>query len=74
MPATGLFYLQDQQQIAGGQPVLDVFFHAGMGRATLSLMLQRVNDGWWGGENGLAAFYPVPPRTLKFGLRWLLYN
>lgn len=73
MPATGLFFLQEDQT-AGGEPVLDVFFHAGMGRATLTLLLQRVNDGWWGGENRLAAFYPVPPRTLKFGLRWLLYN
>ncbi|MFN5356401.1 MAG: putative porin [Bacteroidota bacterium] len=73
MPATGLFFLQDDQA-AGGEPVLDLFFHAGMGRATLTLLVQRVNDGWWGGENRLAAYYPVPPRTLKFGLRWLLYN
>ncbi|MFM9056777.1 MAG: putative porin, partial [Bacteroidota bacterium] len=33
MPATGMFYLQNDQA-AGGQPVLDLFFHAGMGRAT----------------------------------------
>jgi hypothetical protein len=73
MPATGLLYLQSTERM-GGQPVADFFFHAGMGRATLTLMVQRFNDGWWGGENRLAAGYPVPPRTIKFGLRWLLLN
>lgn len=73
MPATGAQYLQSDQ-LVGGSPSMDVFFNAGLGRATLTLMLQRINNKWFGGENFLAAGYPAPPNTLKFGLFWKLYN
>jgi hypothetical protein len=73
MPANGQVFLQ-AEQFAGGQPVMDVFVNADIGRATITFMMQRVNDGWWGGENYILASYPVPPRTLKFGILWPLFN
>ncbi len=73
MPATGAFYLQPSLQ-AGGAPSFDVFVNADIGRATLTLMMQKINDGLFGGENYVAASYPSPPRTIKFALRWRLYN
>jgi hypothetical protein len=73
MPASGQVFLQ-AEQFAGGQPVMDVFVNADIGRATITFMMQRVNDGWWGGENYILAAYPVPPRTLKFGIIWPLFN
>ena len=73
MPATGISYLQSSE-ITGGAPTLDLFVNADIGRATLTIMLQRVNDGLFGGENYIAPGYPAPPRTLKFGVLWKLFN
>lgn len=73
MPATGALYLQSNQQV-GGSPSMDVFINADIGRATLTLMLQRINSKWFGGENYVAPSYPAPPNTLKFGVFWKLYN
>lgn len=73
MPITGLFYTQSGLN-SGGAPVVDFFFHAGIGKATLSLVVQRLNDGLFGSDYYLAPGYPAPPRTLKFVLRWRLYN
>lgn len=73
MPITGQFYLQSGFN-SGGEPVLDAFIHAAIGKATLSLVVQRLNDGLLGGEYYLAPGYPAPPRTLKFVLRWMLFN
>jgi hypothetical protein len=73
MPATGALYLQSDQMV-GGSPSMDVFLNADMGRATLTLMLQRINSKWFGGENYVAPGYPAPPNTLKFGVLWKLYN
>ncbi|MFN0187803.1 MAG: putative porin [Bacteroidia bacterium] len=73
MPATGALYLQSDQTV-GGSPSMDVFLNADIGRATLTLMLQRINSKWFGGENYVAPGYPAPPNTLKFGVLWKLYN
>lgn len=73
MPLTGERYLINGFR-TGGVPVLDAFFHAGIGRATLSFVVQRVNDGLFGDEYYVAPGYPAPPRTLKFVMRWLLFN
>lgn len=73
MPATGAQYLQSDQ-LVGGSPSMDVFLNADIGRATLTLMLQRINNKWFGGENYVAPGYPAPPTTLKFGVFWKLYN
>ncbi len=73
MPATGAMYLQQNQNV-GGAPSLDVFINADIGRATLTFLMQRVNDRFFGGENYILAGYPAPPRTFKFALTWRLYN
>lgn len=73
MPATGAQYLQSDQLI-GGSPSMDVFLNADLGRASLTFMLQRINNKWFGGENYIAPGYPAPPNTLKFGVFWKLYN
>lgn len=73
MPMTGERFLQSGFR-SGGAPVIDAFFHAGIGSATLSLVVQRVNDGVFGGQYFLAPGYPAPPRTFKFMLRWRLLN
>ncbi|MBK9638401.1 MAG: hypothetical protein IPO63_11520 [Bacteroidetes bacterium] len=73
MPATGALYLQSNE-LVGGSPSMDLFLNADIGRATLTLMLQRINNKWFGGENYVAPSYPAPPNTLKFGVLWKLYN
>lgn len=73
MPITGMSYLQSEST-SGGSPAVDFFFHAGIGKATLSFVVQRLNDGLFGFDYYLAPGYPAPPRTLKFVLRWRLYN
>jgi len=73
MPATGALYLQSNQFV-GGSPSMDVFINADIGRATITIMMQRINNSWFGGEYLLAPGYPAPPNTLKFGVFWKLYN
>lgn len=73
MPATGVMHLQSSQ-FAGGAPTLDLFFNADIGRATLTFMLQRLNNRFFGDENYIAAGFPAPPRTFKFCVNWRLYN
>jgi Putative porin len=73
MPATGAQYLQSDR-LVGGSPSVDVFFNADLGRASLTLMMQRINNKWFGKENYVAPGYPAPPTTFKFGVFWKLYN
>jgi hypothetical protein len=73
MPATGALYLQ-QEVNTGGKPTLDLFVNADIGKATITLMFQRVNAAWGQTSYYIAPGYPVAPSTIKFGLNWPLVN
>jgi hypothetical protein len=73
MPATSLFYLG-----ADGDIPLhsnwDVFANVDFGKATITLLLQRLNNAFFGGESFVAPGYPAPSNTFKLVLNWKLFN
>lgn len=73
MPATAVFYLQNEANI-GGVPLVDVFVNAGIGKATLSLTYQRLSNLFLKSEYFLSPGYPGAPSTLKFSVFWPLFN
>jgi hypothetical protein len=74
MPATGVFYLQDEQQ-AGGYPFLDVFFAFRIARTRIFASYNNLLHGSLLGNNYfLADRYPVKPRNLRLGLVWTFYD
>lgn len=73
MPATSVFYLGADGDI----PVhanWDVFANVDFGKATVTLLLQRLNNAFFGGESFVAPGYPAPSNTFKLVLNWKLFN
>jgi len=73
MPATGQYYLQDNQKI-GNVPVINLFGNFVIGSATLFLKLENFGNNLIRGINFAIPDYPNPPRTFKLGIVWLLKN
>lgn len=73
MPATAQYYLQSEETETG-PPVVHVFTNLSIGTAVIFLRLEHIGHGLTGNEYFAGPGYPVPPRTLKFGLRWTLIN
>ncbi len=72
-PATGVYFFQSAQSVAG-QPNASLFVNLGIGKAILSVQMENLMHGMSGNDNYAGPGYPVPPRTLKFGLKWWLVN
>ncbi len=74
MPATGIFYVQDEKRI-GDYPMAGIFVELKIKTAlTLFIRVDHLNSGF--GERSYygAYHYPLPGRTFKFGLSWDLVN
>lgn len=75
MPATGVFYLQDETDV-GGYPFVDVFiaFRIKTTRifASYNNVLQSV--GFAGNNFFTAHPYPMKPRHFRIGLVWYFYD
>ncbi len=69
MPATGIFYLQEEKKI-GGYPFIDVFASFRIRATRFFLKLDHLNAGWNGNTYYLMPHYPYPGRTLKLGIIW----
>jgi hypothetical protein len=73
MPSSGLFYLQNKSKVEGA-PIVHFFTNLGIKSATIFLRIERLNYGAIGKDYTYAPGYAAPPRTLKFGVFWLLKN
>ena len=73
MPATGIFYLQDDMK-TGGFPFLDVFLAWKIKRTRFFLSYNNVLSGLAGNNYFTTYAYPAKPRFLRFGLVWTFYN
>jgi hypothetical protein len=73
MPSSGLFYLQNNSKVEGA-PIVHFFANLGIKSATIFLRFERLNYGALGNDYFFAPGYAAPPRTLKFGVFWLLKN
>jgi hypothetical protein len=72
-PALDEFYLQSNKKY-DGILVFNVFANFKIKSATLFLKMERINSGWTDENNFTRKGYPMPPRTLKFGLNWPMSN
>jgi len=73
MPATGMFYRQDNTKL-GEYPFLDGFFNWKVKRTRFFLKYTNALAGL-AGHNYFTSFgYPMNPGSLKFGLSWTFYD
>lgn len=71
MPATGIFYLQNEKKI-GNYPMAGLFINLKIKAASLFIRIDHLNAGI-GKRSYYGAYgYPLQGRTLKFGVNWPL--
>ncbi len=75
MPATGVFYLQDEYDV-GGFPFLDVFLAFRISRTRIVVSYNNLLHGvGFVGNNYFTTYrYAMKPRTLRVGLVWTFYD
>ncbi|MCF8224364.1 MAG: putative porin [Bacteroidales bacterium] len=73
MPATGIFYLQEDA-IAGGYPFTDVFLGIRIKRTRIFTSFNNSLAGLISNNYFTAAGYATKPAYFRFGLAWTFYN
>ena len=73
MPATGIFYNQNEKKL-GNYPYLDLFFNLKLKRTRFFLKLEHPLSGVIDANYFGALHYPMNGRAFKFGLSWTFYN
>jgi hypothetical protein len=73
MPATGVFYLQDEIK-TGNYPVINVFANIKIKRTRIFVGFDHVNYGLMGYDYFLSPYYPMNIRMFKYGIAWTFYN
>ena len=74
MPATGQFYLQNEEKI-GNYPQMNVYLNLHLKRARIYVQYAHWNKGLFGGDNYfLMPDYPMNPGTFQVGVAWAFYN
>jgi hypothetical protein len=73
MPATNQFYLQNDKNY-GNYVFIDFFLSAQIKPVKFFVMAQHVNQGLMGANYILTPNYPMPDRSIKAGLIWMLFD
>ena len=76
MPATGMFYLQEEQKI-GDYPFFDFFMNFQINRARIFVKTDGLNtmfSSMLGKENFMVYRYPTNDFRIKFGVSWAFYD
>ena len=73
MPATNQFYLQNDKSY-GNYVFIDFFLSAQIKPVKFFVMAQHVNQGLMGANYILTPNYPMPDRSIKAGLIWMLFD
>ena len=73
MPATATYYLQDRTQV-GNYPFVNAFVSLKLKRTRIFVSMDHVNWGLTGYNYYMVPGYPMPVRTLKYGVAWTFYN
>jgi hypothetical protein len=73
MPATNQFYLQNEKSY-GNYVFIDFFISAQIKPVKFFIMAQHLNQGFMGNNYILSPGYPMPDRSFKVGLSWMLFN
>lgn len=73
MPATGMFYLQNQKQI-GNYPYLDFFLSMKIKTARIFFKYEHFNSAFMGNTYYSTLHYPMPDNAFKFGISWKFFD
>jgi len=74
MPATGQFYLQNEEKI-GNYPQMNVYLNLHLKRARIYVQYSHWNKDVFGGKKYfLMPDYPMNPGTFQIGVSWAFYN
>jgi hypothetical protein len=73
MPATQIFYIQDQFK-AGNFTFVDVFLNARIRPVTFFIKMENVLHGIIGTNYSMVPGYYQPDRAFRFGLTWLFFD
>lgn len=73
MPATGIFYLQDER-LLGNYPFMDLFLIMRVKRTRFFVKWDHVNSGFTGDNIFTVLHYPVKQRYIKYGLFWHFHD
>ncbi|GAB4456352.1 MAG: putative porin [Bacteroidales bacterium] len=72
-PALGSFYNPYSTKL-GNYPYINVFVDLKLKRARFFIKIEHLNYHWQQGNYCLVKQYPLPPRSLKFGIFWSFYD
>ncbi len=73
MPATGMFHLQDEQQL-GNFPYINFFLNIELKRALIFIKLENITEDFLPREYFIAPGYPLPDFVFRLGIKWDFYN
>ncbi len=73
MPATGLFYLQ-QERMLGNYPMLDLFAQVKIKRTRIFIQYNHLLQPLFPGNSFAALHHPYQQPHLKYGLFWHFYD
>jgi hypothetical protein len=73
MPATRMFYLQDEKKI-GNYVYMDVFVNLMVKRFRIFVKYQHMNALWSQNKYYMVPHYPLENATIKFGMSWSFYD
>jgi len=73
MPATGVFYVQNEIQ-TGNYPVINVFANIKIKRTRIFVGFDHLNYGLMGYDYFVSPYYPMNIRMFKYGIGWTFYN
>jgi len=73
MPATGVFYLQNER-ILGNYPFVDLFLIMKVKNTRFFVKWDHVNSGFTGDNIFPVLHYPVKQRFMKYGVSWYFYD
>ncbi|QEC52619.1 putative beta-barrel porin [Anseongella ginsenosidimutans] len=73
-PELGRFFVDDNAKTIGDYPIVDLFLTADLRRTRFLVKFDHANQGF--PERGYYTVkrYPMPNRTLKFGISWRFYD
>jgi hypothetical protein len=73
MPATGMFYAQDEKKIEN-DPYGDVFLNIRLKRARFSIKYENITSLFNPRSGYFIPHYPFNPGIIKFGVSWTFYD
>lgn len=73
MPVTGVFYLQDNQEI-GDFVYVNAIVGVQISTAQLYISMENIGEGMFDRAYYAAPYYPMADRTLHIGLKWRFFN